>query len=61
MGRPLILSDARWEIDIYVEPYKPRLRATAIRNIRPFMRKILADALMSQKKKFGGARQSKIE
>ena len=34
LGRPSIPQDARWEIDIIVEPYKPHLRATAIPNVK---------------------------
>ena len=34
LGRPSIPRDARWDIDIKVEPYNPRLWVTAIKNIR---------------------------
>ena len=62
LGKAINSPTCKMEVDIYVKPYKPQLRATAIRNIRPLIWKVLAYALMSQMKSiFGGARQSKID
>ena len=33
--------------DIYVEPYKPQLRVTTFLNVRPLLRKVLADTSMN--------------
>ena len=45
--KPYILLHARWGIDIKGEPYKSRLKTTAIRNIRLLVSKVLVDTPMS--------------
>ena len=44
LGKAIDPPYTRWEIDIKVEPYNPRLRVTAIKNIRLLGSKALAFA-----------------